>query len=119
MIEINATMSASKDGGYCRLAVTGHANAAPRGEDLVCAAVSALVNTLYDWVLDKDEKRLLEANLHREAGYCIIEAQAGTWQMERMLDCFEVICFGLERLAGQHPDKIRYKSGACGKESVT
>ena len=119
MIEINATMSASKDGGYCRLAVTGHANAAPRGEDLVCAAVSALVNTLYDWVLDKGEKRLLEANLHREAGYCFIEAQAGIWEMERLLGCFEVIRFGLENLSRQYPEYITYKSGACRKESKT
>lgn len=119
MIEINTTVSASADGGYCRLAVTGHANAAPKGKDLVCAAVSTLVNTLYDWVLDKDEKRLLEANLHREAGYCLIEAQAGTWQMERLIDCFEIICFGLERLARQYPEYITYKSGACGKESMT
>lgn len=118
MIKINTTVSASKDGGYCRMVVRGHARAAPGGEDLVCAAVSALVNTMYDWVRDKDEKRLLEANMHREAGYCLIEAQAGTWQMERLIDCFEIICFGLERLARQYPEYITYKSGACGKESM-
>ena len=118
MIEIHAAMSASADGGYCRLAVTGHAGAAPKGEDLVCAAVSALVQTFAGWVEDQGEKRTLEADVRVEEGRAVIAANAGIWQMERLIDCFEIICFGLERLARQHPEYIAYKSGACGKESM-
>lgn len=35
-----------KDGTVNRIIVKGHANAAPKGEDIVCAAVSALVQNL-------------------------------------------------------------------------
>lgn len=119
MIEIRTTMSASPAGGYCRMSVTGHAGAAPFGADLACAAVSALVQTLYYWILDKNEKRQMEASLHMEAGYVFIEAEAKTGQMKQMLDGFEVICFGLENLARQYPEYITYKSGACRKESKT
>ena len=118
MIEINTTVSASADGGYCRMVVRGHARAAPRGEDLVCASVSTLVQTFAGWVEDQGKKRTLEADVRVEEGRAVIAANAGIWQMERLIDCFEIICFGLERLARQYPEYITYKSGACGKESM-
>ena len=119
MIEITTTMSASADGGYCRMEVQGHARAAPKGKDLVCAAVSALVQTLAEWMKDQGERRTLETDVRMEDGRAVIAASAGIWQMERMLDCFEIICFGLENLARQYPEHIAYRSGACGKESKT
>lgn len=117
MIEIVTTMSASADGGYCRMEVQGHARAAPKGKDLVCAAVSALVQTLAGWMKDQGGKGALETDVHMEDGRAMIAANADIWQMERMLDCFEMICFGLESLARQYPKYITYRSGTCGKES--
>lgn len=119
MIEIRTTMSASVDGGYCRMEVSGHANAAPRGKDLVCVAVSALVQTFAGWAEEQGEERTLETDVRMEDGQAVIAASAGIRQMERLLGCFEVICFGLESLARQYPKYITYKSGACGKESIT
>ena len=40
MIKIEATR---KDGKIVNLTVKGHANSAPKGEDLVCAAVSSIL----------------------------------------------------------------------------
>ena len=40
MIKIEATR---KDGKIINLSVKGHANSAPKGEDLVCAAVSSIL----------------------------------------------------------------------------
>ncbi len=40
MIKIEATR---KDGKIINLTVKGHANSAPKGEDLVCAAVSSVL----------------------------------------------------------------------------
>lgn len=40
MIKIEATR---KDGKIINLTVKGHANSAPKGEDLVCAAVSSIL----------------------------------------------------------------------------
>lgn len=119
MIEIRTTMSASADGGYCRMSVTGHAGAAPKGADLVCAAVSALVQTFAGWVKERGEERTLETDVRIEEGRAVIAASAGILEMQRLLDCFEVICFGLENLDRQYPEYITYKSGACRKESKT
>lgn len=33
----------SRDGGFCTLCATGHADYAPRGQNIVCASVSALI----------------------------------------------------------------------------
>ena len=68
MIEINTTVSASADGGYCRMEVSGHANAAPKGKDLVCASVSTLVQTFAGWVEDQGKKRTLEAERREQMG---------------------------------------------------
>ena len=119
MIEINTTVSASADGGYCRMEVSGHANAAPRGKDLVCAAVSTLVQTFAGWVKERGEERTLETDVRIEEGRTVIAASAGIWEMERLLGCFEIIRFGLENLSRQYPEYITYKSGACRKESKT
>lgn len=40
-----------------RLSVTGHAGQAPHGQDIVCAGVSALVQTLY-WSLKETRSKL-------------------------------------------------------------
>ena len=119
MIEIRTTMSASADGGYCRVEVSGHANAAPRGKDLVCAAVSTLVQTFAGWAEEQGKKGKLETDVRMEEGRAVIAASAGIYQMERLLGCFEVIRFGLENLARQYPEYITYKSGAFRKESKT
>lgn len=119
MIEIRTTMSASAAGGYCWMEVSGHANAAPRGKDLVCAAVSTLVQTFAGWAEEQGKKGKLETDVRMEEGRTVIAASAGIWEMERLLGCFEVIRFGLENLSRQYPEYITYKSGACRKESKT
>ena len=54
MIEINVNMKE-----YC-VEVKGHANSAPKGEDIICAGISALFYTLYE-VLEQN-KVMLEKN---------------------------------------------------------
>lgn len=119
MIEIRTTMSASAAGGYCWMSVTGHAGAAPKGADLVCAAVSTLVQTFAGWAEEQGKKGKLETDVRMGEGRAVIAANAGIFQMAQMLNCFEIVCFGLEKLARQYPEYITYKSGACGKESMT
>ncbi|PHS35123.1 MAG: ribosomal-processing cysteine protease Prp [Alkaliphilus sp.] len=44
MVEINVYRN--KNGDICKYTITGHANAAKHGEDIVCAAVSVLSQTI-------------------------------------------------------------------------
>lgn len=55
MIQVTTTKQAN---GYTQIVVNGHANYASKGQDLVCAGVSAIVigtcNALYELIPDYD-----------------------------------------------------------------
>lgn len=91
-----------------RVTVTGHAGAAPHGEDLVCAAVSALVGTLAEAV------RRLERN--RQAENVEIRLFAGDAEVsfDSEYECLvnsvvDTVCLGLECLAKAYPQYVRYE----------
>ena len=92
------------------LTVTGHAGAGRKGEDIVCAAVSALVLTLAENLRD----------LHRTgtAKSCFIDVRQGaaelrcvpTRGLEAVVQCiFGAICCGFELVQQMHPKYVRYQ----------
>ena len=92
MIEVQA--------GKRRLVVQGHAGYGPAGQDIVCAAVSALVYALAGVLQEKGQ--LARGDIRE--GYADI-AGAGDCARE-----FALVRCGLEMLAGQYPESVEIGS---------
>ena len=74
-----------------KVRVLGHADSGPRGQDILCAAVTALVLTL------------------RENGRGILSpGRAEIWGTKEKKAQFEGICRGFTYLARRYPRHIRY-----------
>ena len=97
------------DRQHNRLIAKGHAGSGPRGKDLVCAAVSALVLTLGADVADlaADEK-VRRHVLRLEPGdsfiSCIPNAKMGP--VVKLI--FDSVCSGFELLETLYPQYIQY-----------
>ena len=82
--------------GKNRLTVEGHAGYAPKGQDIVCAAVSALVYALIG-TLEETEN---VAEVVLRPGYAAVEAKEKT-------AAFDLLRCGLGQLAERYPDFVR------------
>lgn len=80
--------------------ITGHAGFAEYGEDIVCAGVSALVQTLIEAV-----EELTDDELHYEisTGYVDIKHEALTERAQVLVDAF---LLGVEMIADSYPDNV-------------
>ena len=86
--------------GSRHLTVQGHAGHGRRGQDIVCAAASALVYALAGVLQEKEQ---LARGVIRE-GYADITG-AGDCERE-----FALVRCGLELLARQYPDRVEIGS---------
>lgn len=85
------------------LNAVGHAGYATEGQDIVCASVSALCCTLAA-TLDPDNS---EVKLH--PGDIYIKSGSKEYDSVTTL-IFDVICNGLEMIAQEYADYVRYES---------
>lgn len=81
-----------------RLEVFGHADYAPRGQDIVCAAVSALMQTLA-YSLDSGTVTCAD-----DRNLMVVQAKQGTDSLAK----FELVTDGLILLADAYPEHVRY-----------
>ena len=88
--------------GRDRVTVMGHAGYAPKGQDIVCAAVSALV---YALIGDLQERGLVRELVIRP-GY-VTAAAKGPCREE-----LELVRCGLAQLAAQYPQCVEVE-GNC------
>ena len=89
-----------------RLRVEGHALAAPAGEDLVCAAASALAWTLVRAAMKRSEYR---PRLFIDRERAVVDVQCFPEESAES-DCrylFEIIAGGLAAAAENNPENIR------------
>lgn len=95
------------EGGKLTMRAEGHAGYAPAGQDIVCAAVSCLMQTLA-YSAAKDE----------HTSSCIYQGKDGpvvsveTGDSVLMRDKFELVADGLTLLAEQYPENVNFK-GTC------
>ncbi|NLW06899.1 MAG: ribosomal-processing cysteine protease Prp [Clostridia bacterium] len=96
--------------GLIGLTVKGHAGFAPRGEDIVCAAVSALAQTA---VLGLEQQLGLTLDVQIGDGKleCILPIGLNVFTLERAQIVLKTIAVGLEAIAETHRDhvKVEYK----------
>ena len=92
------------EGGKLTMRAEGHAGYAPAGQDIVCAAVSCLMQTLA-YSAAEDEK----------TSSCIYQGEEGpvvsveTGDSVLMRDKFELVADGLTLLAEQYPENVDFK----------
>lgn len=106
MIEISVNMKE-----YC-VEVKGHANSAPKGEDIICAGISALFYTLYEVLYQNKEmleKKSLKSIMVDGEGtiYCKPKKEyEGNVQM-----MYLTVLTGLELMAKNYPEYINMVVG--------
>lgn len=95
------------------LDIGGHAEYAPHGQDIVCAAVSALSQTLAAWLLDYAP--CMEGAPEIEAGEGRLHIQCSprsVWRCEVLL-LYQFVIKGLRQIAGEYPQHVQIMDG-CG-----
>ena len=90
------------------LIIDGHAGSGAKGEDIVCAAVSALAFTLLNCL--KDEEAQGTVKLKREIvrdGYFCVEAHALGDSEERIEIITDTVLTGLYAVAEEYPEYVK------------
>lgn len=101
---IKVIYEADPEGGKLTMRAEGHAGYAPAGQDIVCAAVSCLMQTLAYSAAEDDK-----------TSSCIYQGKDGpavsveTGDSVLMRDKFELVADGLDLLAEQYPENVNFK----------
>ena len=99
-----------KDEGGFRLDISGHADFAPKGEDLLCAAVSALVWGLAGYVrrLEKEGMALSATGVELEPGRAVIQLCPEPQARGRAAGAFGLAAEILALLGKNYPENIQF-----------
>lgn len=84
-----------------RISVVGHADYAPFGRDIVCAGVSALVQTFVESVSMLTDDEIL---IDMASGYTAIRYENLSENGQLLLDSFFI---GLNMIAESYPNNVR------------
>lgn len=87
-----------------RLKIEGHSKSAIKGEDIVCAGVSALAQTL---VSGCEAELNAEVSGKLESGLCDIKISANKENFEKLQAVCSVFKFGFRKLAEAYPKHIK------------
>lgn len=94
---------------FNQLTIEGHAKAAPTGEDLVCAGVSAIWHTLaVNAMAWKDAGYLRDLRIKEIEGYCQISwSPVARWK-NLLSTIAGGIVMGLEWMAREYPEHVEF-----------
>lgn len=94
-----------------KLEMTGHAGAAPAGQDLVCCAESILSQTLIGMLEEMEEAGAadLEWTGKPEQGYMMIEADPRKGYEAEVQSYFRFAVKGLRMLAEAYPQNVEIR----------
>ena len=95
---------ADPEGGKLTMRAEGHAGYAPAGQDIVCAAVSCLMQTL---AYSAAEDEHTSSCIYQGEEGPVLNVEAGDSVLMR--DKFELVADGLDLLAEQYPDNVNFK----------
>ena len=95
---------ADPEGGELTMRAEGHAGYAPAGQDIVCAAVSCLMQTL---AYSAAEDEHTSSCIYQGKEGPVVNVEAGDSVLMR--DKFELVADGLTLLAEQYPENVNFK----------
>ncbi len=94
---------------YNQVTVEGHAGAAPKGEDLVCAACSAIYHTLAANAMGwKELGYLRDLRIKEIDGYAQVSYMPNSRYKNVLAAIADGICKGFEVLARDYPEWVSY-----------
>ena len=93
------------EGGKLTMRAEGHAGYAPAGQDIVCAAVSCLMQTL---AYSAAEDEHTSSCIYQGKDGPVVNVEAGDSVLMR--DKFELVADGLDLLAEQYPENVNFKT---------
>lgn len=94
------------DKGYS-VAASGHADYAPKGQDIVCAAASVLLQTLANKVEEAARQKQLESSCVQHGESFVVQAKPSGGMTGIMVAAwYDFVEEGLSELAGQYPDHV-------------
>ena len=101
------------------LQVFGHAAAAPKGEDLICCAVSTLAYTAAQNALRLYEQGDLQQfpDTSLNVGTAQVAAVATVEGGERVAQMFCTVATGFEMLARQYPEHVMFRETVNGAKA--
>ena len=107
MVEV--TVERDAGGAITGFSAAGHAGAGPMGSDVVCAAVSALVQTA---ALGLQERVGAPAGVEAAGGLftCRLGPGLPAEARARAQDILETMCLGLREIEAQEPRRLRLRS---------
>lgn len=91
------------ENGVCGLVAEGHAAYEP-GNDIVCSAISALVQTLYAGL---EMRCYASVTRQQESGWFDINVAVTEKNRERVKVLFDSVVFGLELIAREYPENVK------------
>ncbi len=95
---------------YNRVTVLGHAESAPKGEDLVCSAASILVHTLAANVGHMEHSgAATQCVAEIKEGFAKVSCRAVRGYEAVVASIFQAVCVGFEILADKYPENISFK----------
>ena len=114
---IDIIFSRNKSYRKIKLTIKGHANAAEKGEDLICSAVSFAAYTVAKNISDLNTVHAFkeEPKIELEEGNAVIACTPKKDTYRECLMVYLVIQTGLELLASQYPDNIQITTFASGE----
>jgi uncharacterized protein YsxB (DUF464 family) len=98
------------DGSIAEFAVSGHSGYADRGEDIVCAAISALTQTAL-MGLEHVARHPYEGKIRDGFLSCRIKAGGTPDSFARAQAILETMVLGLKDIASGYPDYLRVTEG--------
>lgn len=101
---IKIIYAADQEGGKLTMRAEGHAGYAPAGQDIVCAAVSCLMQTL---AYSAAEDEHTSSCIYQGKEGPVVNVEAGDSVLMR--DKFELVADGLTLLAEQYPENVNFK----------
>mgnify|MGYP000072575276 CR=1 FL=1 len=111
---IKIIYEADPEGGKLTMRAEGHAGYAPAGQDIVCAAVSCLMQTL---AYSAAEDEHTSSCIYQGKDGPVVSVEAGDSVLMR--DKFELVADGLDLLAGQYPENVNFKKDASAARRWT
>ena len=98
-----------ENGSPVGFSVSGHANMGAYGEDLVCAAVSAVVQTA---ILGITEVCHMQAGISIEEGQtsCILSKDASADDIGRAGIVFDTMIAGLKSIQAAYPKTLKFRN---------
>ena len=93
-----------------RVIMEGHAQSAPKGEDLVCASASMLIQTLVAFVNNMKAAGQTRCPIVKLSdGHAFIDCKAPERYKSSVTLVFDAICAGFDLLAHDYPEHISYE----------